>query len=45
MKELMNYAGDIEKEIEEAETINSTKVEGIFTFSEACGAVWTIVCC
>ena len=45
MKELMNYAGDITEEIEEAEVINSTKDEVIHTFTVTCGGAWTFFCC
>ena len=44
MKELMNYAGDIVEEIEEADTIEATKPEGIFTLTVNCGAAWTFFC-
>ena len=44
MKELMNYAGDVTEEIEEAEAINN-KDEVIHTFTVTCGPAWTLFCC
>lgn len=45
MKDIMNNAGNIVEELEEADAINDTKTDGIFTFSAACGPAFTLFCC
>ena len=45
MKDLMNYAGNISEELEEAEAISSTKTNIILTFTVMCGCVYTFLCC
>lgn len=44
MEDLMLYAGDVTKEIEEAEGL-SAKSEGIVSISTQCGVRISLVCC
>lgn len=44
MEDLMLYAGDAVKELEEAEML-SEKSEGILSFTAECGAGYTLACC
>lgn len=44
MEDIMLYAGDTVKELEEADKL-SEKSEGILSFSAECGARVTLLCC
>ena len=44
MEDIMLYAGDAVKELEEAEKL-SEKSEGILSFTADCGTGITLLCC
>lgn len=45
MQELMNYAGNVAEELDEADMMSNVNDGEIRTWTAACGGAWTFFCC